>query len=89
MYFAYAIVFAVVAFYTVLHLVFLGFTGEPVGVDEGLAFIIPLLWISGLLTAIRLRANRTRSLFWGFGLLLLLVILLSFDTVRFQPIFSS
>lgn len=89
LYFAFAVVFAVVAFYTVLHLVFFGFTGEPVGIDLGLAFVLPLVWAIGLLVSIRLRKSRTSALAWGYCTLAVLVVVLAFDTVRFGPIFSG
>ena len=89
MYLAFAVVFVGVAFYTVLHLVFFGFTGEPVGIDLRLALLLPLVWAVGLLVSIRLRASRTTALAWGYGTLAVLVIALAFDTVRFGPIFSG
>ena len=89
MYFAFAVVFVVVAFYTVLHLVFFGFTGEAVGVDLGLALVLPLVWIAGLLVSIRLRKSRASALAWGYCTLAVLVVVLAFDTVRFGPIFSG
>jgi hypothetical protein len=87
LYVAYALVFLVVAFYTVLHLVFFGFTGEPVGIDLGLALVLPLLWIIGLLRAVALRATPRPALFWGGIVLVVVIAILAFDTVRFAPIF--
>ena len=89
LYFAFAVVFAAVAFYTVLHLVFFGFTGEPVGIDLGLAFALPLVWAIGLLVSIRLRKTPASALAWGYCTLAVLVVVLAFDTVRFGPIFSG
>jgi hypothetical protein len=87
LYAAYALVFVVVAFYTVLHLVFFGFTGEPVGIDLGLALVLPLLWIIGLLRAGALRATPRTAQLWGWIVLGIVVVILVFDTVRFSPIF--
>lgn len=89
MYLVFAVVFAVVAFYTVLHLVFFGFTGEPVGVDLGIALVLPLVWIVGLLQAVRLRASPKTALAWGYGTIAVLVVALAVDTVRFAPIFGG
>lgn len=89
MYVLFALVFAVVAFYTALHLVFFGFTGQAVGIDLGIALLLPLAWIVGLLRAIKVRANTTASLAWGYGTIVLLVIALALDTVRFGPIFNG
>ena len=89
MYLAFAVVFVGGAFYTVLHLVFFGFTGEPVGIDLGLAFLLPLVWAVGLLVSIRQRKSRTTALAWGYGTLAVLVIALALDTLRFGPIFSG
>jgi len=89
MYALFAVVFVGVVSYTVLHLVFFGFTGEPVGIDLGIAFVLPLVWIVGLLRAVRLRARPTASLAWGYGTIALLVIALALDTVRFGPIFNG
>ena len=86
MYLVFALVFVVMAFYTVLHLVFFGFSGEPVGIDFGLALLLPLLWIVGLLRAIVTRATPAVSLAWGITFLVLVVGVLAFDTVRFAPI---
>jgi hypothetical protein len=86
MYAALALVFVVVAFYTLLHLVFFGFSGEAVGVDFALALVLPLIWIVGLLRAIVTRAKPVVSLAWGFGTVAVLVVILAFDTVRFTPI---
>ncbi|MCU1544649.1 MAG: hypothetical protein JWM50_2514 [Microbacteriaceae bacterium] len=87
LYAAYAVVFVFVVFYTLLHLVFFGFNGDPVGVDLGLGLVLPLLWIVGLLRAIALRATPRRAQFWGFLVLAVVVVLLAFDTARFAPIF--
>jgi hypothetical protein len=87
LYAAYAVVFVFVAFYTLLHLVFFGFNGDPVGVDLGLALVLPLLWIVGLLRAVALRETPGRARFWGYLVLVLVVVLLAFDTARFAPIF--
>ena len=89
MYALFAVVFAVVVFYTVLHLVFFGFTGEPVGIDLGIAFVLPLVWIVGLLRAVKLRARPVASMAWGYGTIAVLVIALALDTVRFGPIFNG
>jgi Na+/alanine symporter len=89
MYALFALVFAVVVFYTVLHLVFFGFTGEPVGIDLGLALVLPLVWIVGLLRAVKLRARPVASMAWGYGTIAVLVIALALDTVRFGPIFNG
>jgi hypothetical protein len=82
LYVAYAVVFVVMAFYTLLHLVFFGFNGDPVGIDLGLGLVLPLLWIVGLL-----RATPRSAQFWGYLVLVVVVALLVFDTVRFAPIF--
>ena len=89
MYALFAVVFVGVVSYTVLHLVFFGFTGEPVGIDLGIAFVLPLVWIVGLLRAVRLRARPTASFAWGYGTIALLAIALALDTVRFGPIFNG
>ena len=89
LYFAFAVVFVVVAFYTVLHLVFFGFTGEPVGIDLGLALVLPLVWMIGLLMSVRLRKTPKSAFAWGYITLAVLVVVLVFDTVRFGPIFSG
>ncbi|GAB2447468.1 hypothetical protein GCM10027029_01400 [Conyzicola lurida] len=86
MYLAFVLVFVVMAFYTVLHLVFFGFSGEPVGIDFGLALVLPLLWIVGLLRAVATRARPAVSLAWGIAFIVLVVAVLAFDTVRFTPI---
>jgi hypothetical protein len=86
LYLAYAVVLVVVGFYTVLHLVFFGFTGEPVGIDFALALVLPLLWIVGLLRAVALRATPRSALVWGWVVLAVVVAILVADTVRFTPI---
>jgi hypothetical protein len=86
MYLVFALVFVVMAFYTVLHLVFFGFSGEPVGIDFGLGLLLPLLWIVGLLRAVATRAQPAVSLAWGITFLVLVGAVLAFDTVRFTPI---
>jgi len=85
----YAIVFVAVAFYTALHLVFYGFTGEAIGIDLGAALLLPLVWAIGLLRTVKLRADRIAALTWGYSVIGVLVLALVFDTVRFQPIFSG
>jgi hypothetical protein len=87
LYVAYAVVFVVMAFYTLLHLVFFGFNGDPVGIDLGLGLVLPLLWIVGLLRAVALRETPRSAQFWGYLVLVVEVALLVFDTVRFAPIF--
>lgn len=89
MYALFALVFAAVVFYTALHLVFYGFTGEAVGIDLGIALVLPLVWIVGLLRTVKLRATPTKSLAWGYGTIVVLVVALLLDTIRFGPIFNG
>jgi hypothetical protein len=88
MYLCFALILVPVVFYTALHLVFFGFTGEPVIVDLALGFVLPFLWIVGLLGTVRLRASAAQALTCGFATLVVISVLLILDTVRFQPIFS-
>jgi hypothetical protein len=88
MYVCFAVILVPVVFYTALHLVFFGFTGEPIIVDLALAFLLPFLWIVGLLGTVRLRATAVKALTCGFVTLVIIGGLLAVDTVRFQPIFS-
>jgi hypothetical protein len=85
----FALVFVVVAFYTALHLVFYGFSGEAIGIDLGAALLLPLAWAIGLLRTVKLRANPIAALTWGYSVIGVLVIALVVDTVRFQPILGS
>ena len=89
LYLVYAVLFVAVAFYTALHLVFYGFSGEPVGIDLGIGLILPLVWAIGLLRTVKLRARPAAALAWGYTVVALLVIALILDTVRFQPILGS
>ncbi|GAB3606300.1 hypothetical protein GCM10027413_17090 [Conyzicola nivalis] len=89
LYLVYAIVFVGVAFYTVLHLVFFGFSGDPVGIDLGAALLLPLVWIVGLLRTVKLRDRPTAALTWGYSVIALLVIALIVDTFWFQPILAG
>lgn len=89
LYLVFALVFIVVVFYTVLHLVFFGFSGEPVGIDLGAAFLLPLAWAIGILRTVKLRATPVSALFWGYSVIGVLVIALVLDTVRFQPILAG
>jgi hypothetical protein len=89
MYAAYALVFVIVAVYTFVHLVFYGFSGEPIGVDLLLGLVLPLTWILGLLFAIGNRKRRLTSLRVGWSFLIVLVIILIGDSVRFAPLFAS
>ena len=89
LYLVFAVLFVPVAFYTVLHLVFFGFAGGPVGIDLGIALVLPLAWAIGLLRTVKLRARPTAALAWGYTVVALLVIALIADTVRFQPILGS
>jgi len=89
LYLVYAVVFAVVAFYTALHLVFYGFAGGPIGIDLAAGLLLPLVWVIGLLRTVKLRSKRTAALIWGYSVIGVLVVALVVDTVRFQPIFSG
>ena len=89
LYLVYAVVFVVVAFYTVLHLVFYGFSGEAIGIDLAAGLLLPLVWAIGLLRTVKLRANRVAALSWGYSVIGVLVIALVVDTVRFQPILAG
>jgi hypothetical protein len=89
LYLVFAVVFVVVAFYTALHLVFYGFSGEPIGIDLGAALLLPLVWAIGLLRTVKLRATPVAALTWGYSVIGVLVVALVVDTVRFQPILGS
>jgi hypothetical protein len=89
LYLVYAVVFAVVAFFTVLHLVFFGFTGDPVGIDLAAALLLPLVWAIGLLRTVKLRATPNSALAWGYSVIGVLVIALIVDVFWFQPVFSG
>jgi hypothetical protein len=89
LYLVFAVVFVVVAFYTTLHLVFYGFSGEAVGIDLGAGLLLPLVWAIGLLRTVKLRATPRAALAWGYSVIAVLVIALVVDTVRFQPILGS
>lgn len=89
LYLVFAVVFAAVAFYTALHLVFFGFSGEPIGIDLGAALLLPLAWAIGLLRTVKLRAHPVSALTWGYSVVGVLVIALIVDTVRFQPILGG
>jgi len=89
LYLVYVVAFAAVAFFTVLHLVFFGFTGDPVGIDLGAALLLPLVWAIGLLRTVKLRATPTAALAWGYSVIGVLVVALVVDVFWFQPVFSG
>jgi len=89
LYLVFAVVFAGVAFYTALHLVFYGFAGGPVGIDLGAGLLLPLAWAVGLLRTVKLRATPAAALVWGYSVIGVLIAALIVDTVHFQPIFRG
>jgi hypothetical protein len=89
LYLVYAVVFVGVAFYTVLHLVFFGFSGGPVGIDLGAALLLPLAWIVGLLRTIKLRDRPQAAIVWGYSVIAVLLVALVVDTIWFQPILAG
>jgi len=89
LYVVFAVAFVIVTFYTTLHLVFYGFSGEPIGIDLGAALLLPLAWAIGLLRTVKLRANPIAALTWGYSVIGVLVVALIVDTVRFQPILAG
>jgi len=89
LYLVFAVLFVAVAFYTALHLVFFGFSGEAIGIDLAAGLLLPLAWAIALLRTVRLRATPVSALIWGYSSIAVIVIALIVDTVRFQPILAG